>query len=398
MQGKETEKEVGYKNLFCKTKDLIPYARNSRTHSDEQVNQIAASIKEFGFTNPVIIDEDNGIIAGHGRVMAAKKIGIDEVPCIQVTGWTKAQKKAYVIADNKLALNAGWDESMLALELQELQELDFDLDLTGFSADELADLFPDEEVEGLTDEDAVPDAPEQPVTIEGDIWTLGEHRLMCGDSTDAGSVALLMDGLKPNGVVTDPPYGIGIDGQKKSISKNPKHNRKEHEFRNWDGERPSKELFNFIVSLNCPSVIWGGNYFADLLPATRGWIYWSKGQDGLTISDGELAWTTENKPLRSKTVNRCELKGSVHPTQKPITIIQYSLEFIKVPEKGIVLDLFLGSGSTIIACEKTNRKCYGMELDPKYCDVIIKRWEEFTGQKATMDGKTYDELKVERHG
>jgi DNA modification methylase len=376
--------------------DLIPYARNSRTHSDEQVTQIASSIKEFGFTNPVLIDADGGIIAGHGRVMAAKKLKMESVPVVVLSHLTEAQRRAYVIADNKLALNAGWDDEMLRVEFQELQDLGFDVELTGFSMDEINALTV-EEVEGLTDEDAVPEAPETPVSVLGDVWLLGNHRLMCGDSDSETDIAKLLDGLKPNGLITDPPYGIGIDGQKESKSKNPKHNRKYHEKKGWDSERPSASIFNFIVGLNVPSVIWGGNYFADLLPATRGWLYWSKGQDGLTMSDGELAWTTENKPLRSKTINRGALKGSVHPTQKPVEIIEFSIEYLKVPSKGVVLDLFSGSGTVCIACEKTDRKSLMMELDAGYCDVIINRWQQFTGKQAVHEesGKTYEELSNE---
>jgi hypothetical protein len=371
---------------------LIPYARNARTHSDEQVGQIAASIKEWGWTTPVLVDEDGGIIAGHGRTMAAKRLGLREVPVMVARGWSDAKKRAYVLADNKLALNAGWDDSMLALELKELGEIGFDLDLTGFSLDEIAALTPVEVEPGLTDEDAVPEAPEEPTTRLGDVWILGQHRLMCGDSTSIDAVEKLMDGQLAEAIVTDPPYGIGIDGQKESKSKNPKHNRKSHDFRGWDDERPDEGIFNYIVALNVPSVIWGGNYFADILPATRGWIYWSKGQDGLTMSDGELAWTTESTPLRSVTVNRAALQGSVHPTQKPLKVIEYSLEYIKAGK--VVLDLFGGSGSTLIACEKTGRQCRMMELDPKYCDVIIKRWQDYTGKQAVCqeNSKTFNEL------
>jgi hypothetical protein len=376
---------------------LIPYARNARTHSDEQVGQIAASIKEWGWTTPVLVDEDGGIIAGHGRTMAAKRLGLREVPVMVARGWSDAKKRAYVLADNKLALNAGWDDSMLALELKELGEIGFDLDLTGFSLDEIAALTPVEVKPGLTDEDAVPEAPEEPTTRLGDVWILGQHRLMCGDSTSIDAVEKLMDGQLAEAIVTDPPYGIGIDGQKESKSKNPKHNRKSHDFRGWDDERPDEGIFNYIVALNVPSVIWGGNYFADILPATRGWIYWSKGQDGLTMSDGELAWTTESTPLRSVTVNRAALQGSVHPTQKPLKIIEYSLEYIKAGK--VVLDLFGGSGSTLIACEKTARQCRMMELDPKYCDVIIKRWQDYTGKNAinSVCGREFKALQKQVH-
>ena len=367
-----------------KIEKLIPYARNARTHSDLQVDQIAASIKEWGWTMPVLVDEGGTIIAGHGRTLAAKKLGIDEVPVMIARGWSEAQKRAYVLADNQLALNAGWDFKLLPIELQDLQSLDFNLNLIGFDAKELDKLLEPEQVEGLTDEDAVPEAPVEPKTKLGDIYQLGNHRLMCGDSADINCIDKLLDGIIPNAIVTDPPYGIGIDGQKESISANPKHNRKFHEKKGWDSERPDDGIFNWVVALNVPSVIWGGNYFADLLPATRGWLYWDKGQNGLTMSDGELAWTTENKPLRSKTINRSALKGSIHPTQKPVEIIKFSIEYLRVPTKGVVLDLFAGSGSAAIACEKMDMKAYLMEQDAGYCDAIVKRWEDFTGKKAVL--------------
>lgn len=363
--------------------ELIPYVKNSRTHSDEQVAQIAASIKEFGWTNPILVDGDNGIIAGHGRLMAARKLGYTEVPTIELKDLTEAQKKAYIIADNRLALNAGWDNEMLKLEFDQLAELGFDLELTGFTLDEIAALDP-EVVEGLTDEDDAPGIPDEPKTKIGDIYQLGSHRLMCGDSNSTSDIDKLLAGAYPNAIVTDPPYGIGIDGQKKSVNANPKHNRKFHEKKSWDSERPDAGIFNWIVGMNVPAVIWGGNYFADLLPATRGWLYWNKGQDGLTMSDGELAWTTEDKPLRSKTINRGKLKGSVHPTQKPVEIMDFSIKYLKVPEKGAVLDLFAGSGTTAIACEKNKMRSYLMEQDPGYCDAIVKRWEDYTGKKAEL--------------
>ena len=382
----------------CPIEKLVPYAKNSRTHSEEQVAQIAASIKEWGFTSAILVDEDGGIIAGHGRVMAARKLGLASLPVMVAAGWSDAQKRAYVIADNKLALNAGWDNELLALELAELDGLGFDVELTGFSDEEIKALMPVEIEEGLTDEDAVPDVPVEPVTRLGDVWILGNHRLMCGDSESTDAIDQLMAGTMPNAVITDPPYGIGIDGQKKSISKNPKHNRKHHEHKGWDAERPDASIFAFIVSLGVPAVIWGGNYFADLLPPTRGWLYWSKGQDGLSMSDGELAWTTEDKPLRSKTVNRGALRGSVHPTQKPVEVIEFSAEYLKVPQKGAILDLFSGSGTLCIVCEKTDRRAFMMERDAGYCDVIIKRYIEFTGKNAILEssGETFDEVRREK--
>jgi hypothetical protein len=368
---------------------LLPYAKNSRTHSDEQVAQIAASIKEFGFNNPILIDKENTIIAGHGRLLAARRAGMVDVPCIRLDHLTETQRKAYVIADNRLALNAGWDNEMLTIELNELLADDFALDILGFDEKELKALLdPIQATEGLTDEDAVPELPQEPVTKIGDVWILGNHRLMCGDSTSMDAIDKLMAGSVPNAVITDPPYGIGIDGQKKSVSANPKHNRKHHEKKGWDAERPDASIFGYIVALGVPAVIWGGNYFADLLPATRGWLYWSKGQDGLTMSDGELAWTTEDRPLRSKTVNRSALKGSVHPTQKPTEIIEFSAEYLSVPKKGAILDLFAGSGTLCIVCEKTDRRAFMMERDGGYCDVIVKRWEEFTGKTAELAAKS----------
>ena len=374
---------------------LVAYARNSRTHSDAQVSKIAGSIKEFGFLNPVIIDGDNGIIAGHGRVMAAQLLGMVDVPVIEASHLTDAQRRAYIIADNRLALDAGWDDEMLRVEFASLDDEGFDLELTGFTLDEINALQIDEVAEGLTDEDAVPDVTEDPVTVEGDVWVLGNHRLMCGDSESVGAIDRLLAGVTPNAVVTDPPYGIGIDGQKGSVSKNPKHNRKYHEKKGWDSERPDAGIFSWVVALGVPAVIWGGNYFADLLPPTRGWLYWSKGQDGLTMSDGELAWTTEDKPLRSKTVNRGQLKGSVHPTQKPVQVMEFSISYLQTPQKGAVLDLFGGSGTTMIACEKTDRRAFTMERDPGYCDASIKRWQDFTGKEAVHEesGKTYAEMK-----
>jgi hypothetical protein len=375
----------------------VDYARNPRKN-DHAVDKVAAAIREFGFRVPIVAKSDGLVVDGHLRLKAAKKLGLAEVPVILADDMTEAQIKAFRLSVNKVAELAEWDADLLGLEILDLKEMGFDLDLTGFDADEIDALFPVEETAGLTDEDAVPEAPEQPVTVEGDVWLLGRHRLMCGDSTSIDAVERLMAGFVPNAVITDPPYGIGIDGQKKSVSANPKHNRKHHEKKGWDAERPDASIFGYIVSLGVPAVIWGGNYFADLLPPTRGWLYWSKGQDGLTMSDGELAWTTEDKPLRSKTVNRSALKGSVHPTQKPVEIIEFSADYLSVPQKGAILDLFSGSGTLGIVCEKTDRRAYMMERDAGYCDQVIMRWQDFTGQQATLEatGQTYDELKAER--
>jgi len=373
------------------TDSLIEYARNPRKN-DQAVDRVAAAIREFGFRVPILAKSDKTIVDGHLRLKAAKKLGLEEVPVLLCDDMTDIQVRAFRLSVNKVSEFADWDDEMLRVELDALGVDGFDVELTGFSLDEIADLQIEEVPEGLTDEDAVPEAPDEPLTVEGDVWLLGNHRLMCGDSADVSAIDNLLSGVTPNAIVTDPPYGIGIDGQKMSKSKNPKHNRKAHEFKGWDSERPDSGIFGWVAALGVPAVIWGGNYFADLLPATRGWLYWSKGQDGLTMSDGELAWTTEDKPLRSKTINRGALRGSVHPTQKPVEIISFSIEYLKVPSKGAVLDLFSGSGTLCIACENTDMRAYMMEMDGGYCDVIINRWQQYTGKEAVLEstGETYN--------
>lgn len=386
------------------TSDLIPYVNNSRTHDEDQVMQIAGSISEFGFTNPVLIDEKGVIIAGHGRVMAAKKLCLEEVPCITLEGLTDAQKKAYVIADNRLALNAGWDAEMLSLELKSLEEMDFDLGLLGFDDDELSKLLEPEQVEGLTDEDQVPEAPVNPVTVEGDVWLLGNHRLMCGDSTSIDAVEKLMDGNKADMVHTDPPYGVSYQSNM----------------------REKSEKFDVLIN---------DDVFLDIAPVidacSKGWVFvwtswkvltkwielfdgfgyptnqviWFKGGGGIGdlkktfSSDYEtaLVWHrgAELTGKRIGSVWKVEKDGAssyLHPTQKPVALPEEAIDKTTNPGS-VVLDLFGGSGSTLIACEKTNRHARLMELDPKYCDVIIKRWQEFTGKQAIHeDGRLFDDI------
>jgi hypothetical protein len=368
------------------TASLIPYARNAKKHDASQVAKLAGSIREFGFNNPVLIDKDNGIIAGHGRVLAAQSLGLETVPCIRLGHLTETQRRAYILADNRLAeIGGGWDEEMLKLELADLAALDVDVAEIGFGAEDLADLEMEDEAE-TSDADAEPqiDKAEELRAkwgVEpGQLWELGDHRLLCGDSTIPEHVAKLMQGEKAGGIVTDPPYGIGIDGQKESICKNPKHNRKAHTFMGWDSERPEKSVFDALLSMQCPTVIFGGNYFADMLPASRGWIYWGKGQDGLTMSDGELAWTTTSKPLRCVTVNRAALHGSAHPTQKPVEVIVFAIKYIE-PADGPIYEPFSGSGTTIIACEQLGRKCRAIEISPAYVAVAIQRWADATGKE-----------------
>jgi DNA modification methylase len=389
---------------YLSTADLLPYAMNSRTHSDDQVAQIAASIKEFGFTNPILIDDAAGIIAGHGRLMAAKRLNLTEVPTITLKGLTEAQKKAYVIADNKLALNAGWDTEALTAELKRLQELDFNLDLIGFDSDELAQLLEPEQVEGLTDEDDVPDVPETPVTVEGDIWVLGNHRIMCGDSTSIDAVDNLMDGARADMVFTDPPYGVAYQSNMRTKTQK------------FDVLKNDDVILDIAPVIEAASTGWVFVWtswkvltlwieqFASLGYPTNQ-IIWFKGGGGI----GDLKKTFSSDYETALVWNRgAELTGKrigsvwkvgkdsaseyAHPTQKPVALAEEAID--KTTRVGYkILDLFGGSGSTLIACEKTNRNCYMMELDPKYCDVIIKRWQDYTGKKAVHadTGEAFDE-------
>jgi 16S rRNA G966 N2-methylase RsmD len=369
---------------------LIPYARNSRTHSDEQVAQIAASIREFGFTNPVLIDADSGIIAGHGRVMAARKLGMDAVPCLRLGHLSDTQKRAYVIADNKLALNAGWDNEMLRVEFAELKDLDYDLDLTGFTGDEIDALTPQQVQEGLTDEDETPDLPEEPTTKLGDIYILGNHRLMCGDSTSVDAVDKLMDGGNADMVFTDPPYGIAHSG--KGITANGVEGNDFGEIMGDKDVSVAIDAYNLCAGQwpDAKLIFWGANYYPSALPDGHGWIVWDKQREGDTFSGAELAFI--NGGVRVDVFRHMwhgMVKASehgekrVHPTQKPIALAEWC--FARYGDPALVLDLFGGSGSTLIACEKTNRQARLMELDPKYCDVIVKRWEDFTGKKAVLE-------------
>lgn len=377
--------------------ELIPYARNSRTHSDEQIAQIAASIKEFGFTNPVLIDNDNGIIAGHGRVLAGRKLKLKEIPCIRLGHLTDAQKKAYVIADNKLALNSGWDAEMLKLELVELKDEGFNIDLIGFDGDELAEIFAEESEinEGLTDEDEVPEVPEEPVTKLGDVWILGNHRLMCGDSTSIDAVEMLMDGQKADMVYTDPPYGMALDTDYSKIKGSKKSpNAKGYK---WDKVIGDDKDFDpsFLISFfenTKEQFWWGADYYFECLPRGGSLIVWQKrdkADSEMIGNDFEICWSKEKHKKATfwkrwvgfDSVERGEKR--VHPTQKPIELHCWVFNQWGVIGD-VVVDLFGGSGSTLIACEKTNRSARLMELDPKYCDVIIKRWEDYTGKKAYL--------------
>lgn len=384
--------------------ELIPYARNSRTHSDAQVAKIAASIREFGFLNPVIIDGQKGIIAGHGRVMAAQKLGMESVPVIEASHLTDAQRRAYIIADNRLALDAGWDDEMLRVEFAELEALGFDLDLTGFTLDEIDALEPEVLEEGLTDEDAVPEAPEVPVTVEGDVWLLGNHRLMCGDSTSIDAVEKLMAGQKADMVFTDPPYGVdykGINNDDRggleellrgafanllAISKSGASIYVFHSDRCADiFHRVFREFFHFSSM-----IIWAKNsltlsqtdYQSQHEPCLYGWM-----------NNGAHSWYSDRKQTSVWRFDKERVAG--HTTPKPVELVAKA---ISNSSKGgdAVADLFGGSGSTLIACEKTGRHARLMELDPKYCDVIVKRWQDFTGQEAVLksSGDKFNDISI----
>jgi DNA modification methylase len=386
---------------YQKVTDLIPYVNNSRTHSEEQVKQIAASIKEFGFTNPILIDENKGVIAGHGRLLAAGKLALAEVPTIVLEGLTEAQRKAYVIADNKLALNAGWDTTSLTAELERLKELDFDLNILGFDIDELNDLLKPDEIEGLTDEDDVPDAPENPVTVEGDVWILGRHRLMCGDSTSIDAVDYLINCDKIDLVHTDPPYGINEKGMRDDRG-GLTTNSKVPDFKD-DSIQYAINAFNICQSMNIPrQVWWGANYYSHAVPQTNNWFVWDKRVEDKfkdTQSDCELAYVKSK--WSSVRIFRHVWKGMikdsehgqkrVHATQKPVALTEWVIDYYK--DVSTVLDLFGGSGSTLMGCEKKGASCYMMELEPHYCDVIIKRWQDFTGQEAVHEnGHTFNSI------
>jgi len=382
--------------------DLIPYARNARTHSDEQVAQIAASIKEFGWTNPILVDGDNGIIAGHGRLAAARKLGNTEVPVIELTGLSEAQKRAYILADNKLALNAGWDIDLLAEELKELKDLNFDLELTGFSDKELAD-FLTEEVEGLTDEDAVPDVPEEPKTKLGDIYQLGKHRLMCGDSCSLTDMEKLCDGQPVDMWLTDPPYNVAYEGKTKEALKIQNDSMGDDQFRQF--LRDAYVTADLVMKAGAVFYIWhadseGYNFRGAAHDA--GWkvrqcLIWKKStmvmgrQDyhwkhepclyGWKEGAGHL-WATDRKQTTILEFDKPS-RNEEHPTMKPVALFEYQM-LNNTKGGDIVLDSFGGSGTTMLAAEKHGRYARLMELDPKYCDVIVKRWEDFTGKTAKL--------------
>jgi DNA modification methylase len=387
-------REIVYKNV----NDLIPYARNSRTHDTNQVSQIVASIKEFGFTNPILIDDEGLIIAGHGRVQAAQKLNLKTVPTICLDYLTEAQKKAYVIADNRLALNVGWDFDMLKVELNDLNDLDFDVSLLGFDDKEINDILADP-TEGLVDEDSTPDLVEDPITVEGDIWLLGNHRLMCGDSTSIDAVDKLMDGNKADMLFTDPPYNVAFNGRSGKFDVIKNDDLEESEFNSF-----IDSFISMVHSLKIETYYiccnWAFYGVLQLKLQPKACVVWAKNVFGLgrgyrhqhefILFDGFIDESITNE---SDLWNIAKDSKYKHPTQKPVALSERAISNSSRP-KNKVLDLFGGSGSTLLACEKLDRSAYLMELDPKYCDVIIQRWQEFTGQNAVHldSNKTYNEL------
>ena len=396
--------------------DLIPYAMNSRTHSDEQVAQIAASIREFGFTNPVLVDEQNNLIAGHGRLLAARKLGMSDVPAVIVTGLDERRRRALVIADNKLALNAGWDEEILRNELADLAA-DFG-GLMGFSEDELAKLL-SVQTAGLTDEDAVPDVPERAVTVPGDVWVMGRHRVVCGDSTVATDVEALLAGVKPHLMVTDPPYGVEYSaGWRDDALGGKAGGRATGKVLNDDKAdwREAWALFPGDVAY-----VWHADRFshrvAESLEACdfemRALIVWGKNQ--LVIGRGHYHsqhepcwyavrkkgtgnWAGDRKQTTLWKIDKPQKSETGHGTQKPVECMKRPIENNSSPGQA-VYEPFSGSGTTIIAGEMTGRCIYAMELSPEYVDVAVKRWQDFTGQKATLEstGKTFDDMMSDRY-
>src|SRR6185295_1105307 len=391
---------------------LVPYARNARTHSEAQVEQIAASIREWGWTNPVLVAEDGTIIAGHGRVLGARKLGIKEVPVMVAGGWSEAQKRAYAIADNKLTLNGGWDEELLGLELGELEVLGFDLDLIGFSEDERAALTA-QGTEGLTDPDAVPDLPSNPVTRSGDLWLLGSHRLICGDSRTAEDATRLLAGVKPHLMVTDPPYGVSYDPAwraRAGVNLNPLKlgkvvNDDQADWREAWALFPGTVAYVWHASLHTSEVklsleatgfelraqiIWAKDRFA----FSRGHYHWQHEPCWYGVRGGSTAhWSGDRKQTTVWNIPARDDDGHGHGTQKPVECMRRPIENNSSPGQAIY-EPFCGSGTTIIAAEITGRVCHAIELLGPYVDVAVERWQAFTGGAGRLeaDGRTFADV------
>lgn len=400
---------------------LVPYANNSRSHSPAQIGQIAASIKQWGWTVPVLVDEAGGLIAGHARIAAARLLGIADAPVMVARGWSEDQKRAYVLADNQLAMNAAWDSGLLAQELKALAASAFDMDLIGFAPDELAQLLGGQD-QGLTDPDDTPAAPAEPVTKRGDVWELGRHRIMCGDAGDQLEIEALTRGVVPDLANCDPPYGIsvvkgGSIGKVGGGKPHPFAGRVHGRARNaiiepgvyapiiGDDTTDTAMLgYRTLVSIGVPAIVlWGGNYFANLLSPSRCWLVWDKENTG-SFADCELAWTNQDAVVRLfrhqwsgliKASERGEKR--VHPTQKPVALANWVCKTV-APQATTVIDLFLGSGSALISAEQSKLALFGMELAPAYVDVAVLRWQAFTGLRATLEGggRSFSDIANER--
>lgn len=406
------EKEMQY--YLADVSELIPYVRNARTHSEAQVAQIAASIREFGFLSPILVAEDNTILAGHGRLAAALKLGLKKVPCVKENHLTETQKRAYIIADNKLSLNAGWDSELLAVELSELEGADFNLDLLGFDEVELSSIFDADKDVNEDDFDVEKELEEPCFSKTGDIWTLGKHRVICGDATKLETYKTLLENTKVNLVVTDPPYNVNYEGSAGKIKNDNMENDKFYQF-----------LFNSFVNMEQAMADDASIYvfhadteglnfrkaFQDAGFYLSGCCIWKK--PSLVLGRSPYQWQHEpclygwkKKGKHKWYAGRKETsvwefekskKNADHPTMKPIALLAYPIKNSSMTNS-LVLDPFAGSGSTLIACEQTGRICYAIELDEKYCDVIVKRYIEQVGNdksvKVLRGGKEYSFTEV----
>lgn len=399
---------------------LIPYVNNARTHNAQQINKLRSSLREFGFINPVIIDRNFNVIAGHGRIMAAKEEGISKAPCVFVDYLTEAQKKAYIIADNRMAMDAGWDEELLKVEIEALQAEDFDLSLTGFDESELSGFFDTADDAKDDDFDVDAELEKPPVTKSGDLWLLGNHRLLCGDSTKEESYALLMNGKKANLVVTDPPYNVNYQGTAGKIKNDNMENEKFYQFLFDAFTCMAKAMADDASIYVFHSDTEGLNFrkaFADAGFYLSGTCIWKKQSLVLGRSpyqwqhepclfgwkkNGKHQWYSDRRQTTIWEFDKPK-KNSDHPTMKPVPLIAYPIKNSSL-SNCIVLDPFGGSGSTLIACEQTNRICHTIELDEKYCDVIVKRYIEQVGTAENVsvvrNSKTicFDDLEVPADG
>jgi DNA modification methylase len=400
---------------------LIPSARNARTHSPAQVAEIAGSIREFGFTNPVLIDPDGGLIAGHGRVLAARQLGMPQVPTICLAGLSEIQRRAYRLADNKLALNAGWDPEMLRLELGELKLSGYDLSLTGFGELELGEILADR-TEGLTDPDEAPEAPEHPVSETGDLWLLGRHRLLCGDSTVATDVERVLGGVQPHLMVTDPPYGVKYDaawrdeaaklspsmGNRKDTATGAVRNDERidwteawalfpgdvayiwHAGRHASSVQASIEAANFDIRCQ---LIWAKTH----LTIGRGHYHWQHEPCWYAVRKGTTGhWRGDRTQTTLWTIQHRKSETG-HSTQKPVECMRRPIENNSSPGQA-VYEPFSGSFTTGIAAEMTGRSCLAIEISPLYVDVGVIRWQNFAGKDAVLDetGETFEAVKLRR--